>query len=366
MKVIYIAETIGGGVRKHLSLLLEELSNNYEIVVIHGPRVDNAFISQKSVYMNSGIKFYELTCLKRSLSLKNDLLSVLKIYKILKKEKPDVVHCHSSKAGIVGRLAAKMAKTSKIFYTPHSYAFQAKEFSMGKKKLFAQLERLASIFLTTKTFNVSKGEMDEALKWKIDAPEKFEVIYNGLPYIKYSSEERLRKILNLPQKSIIVGNCARISLQKNPDYFIQLAKTVIINHPNIHFVWIGDGNTEEIKEKNKISSNIHFIGFRSDADILIKDFNVFLTTSYYEGLPYSLVEALRAEIPIIATDVTGNNEIVKQGKTGYLIPINDNLLDLELLIFQAMKLNKKYIENEFKNKFTLDRTITLITDNYEN
>lgn len=362
MKIIYIAETIGGGVRKHLSLLLDHLSDKYEIVVIHGKRVDEVFTKEKELYQKEGIKFYQLNYFCRELNLIKDIKAGIAIRKIIKEENPEIVHCHSSKAGILGRFSAKLMGVKKIFYTPHGYAFQSQEFSIVQRRLFATLERFFSRYLTTKTFNVSNGEMYEALKRKIDKEDKFEVIYNGLPDIEYPSNERLRQLLMLPEDSIIIGNCARITSQKNPEYFIKLAKEVVKENANIHFVWIGSGKTTDIEKYNSIHQNIHFMGFRDDSEFLMKDFDVFLTTSNYEGLPYSLVESIRAGVPIIATDVVGNNEVVIPEVTGFLIGMNNETI--LPLINKAMKLDRIEIRNLFLNQYQLSKMISLIVKNY--
>lgn len=361
MKVVYIAETIGGGVRKHLDLLLENLNNKYELVVIHGPRVDDIFKENIKKYQEQGIKVYCLSTFQRKINLKQDILTYHSVSNILKKEKPDIVHCHSSKAGIIGRLAAKIHRVPKIFYTPHGYAFQANEFPKNKRKLFSYIERVASKFLTTMTFNVSNGERKEALIRNIDNVDKFTVIYNGLPNI-ILKKINLRDFLHIPTDSIIIGNCARVASQKNPDYFVDIALKVISENKKYHFVWIGDGPSEVIKKYNDLSENIHFIGFNKDADSLIKDFNVFLSTSYYEGMPYSLIESLRAGVPIIATDVVGNNEIVVENQTGFLLNNDSDIIDL---IRNAMKLNAADIKVQFQQNFSLENMLGKIESYYD-
>lgn len=361
---MYIAETVGGGVRKHLSLLLDELLDKYELVVVHGKRIDEIFLEKKELYAKKGVKFYEINDLQRNLDFKKDIVSFKEIYQVIKKEKPDIVHCHSSKAGILGRIGAKLVHVNKIFYTPHSYAFQATEFSKTKKRFFAHIEKIASKWFTTKSFNVSKGEMIEALNWGIDKPEKFEVIYNGLPtQTNYPPIDK--ESLGIPKDAVVIGNCSRVTLQKNPYYFVNLAQKAISNNDKLHFVWIGDGLQEEIEKYNALSPNIHFIGFRDNAELLMSCFDVFLMTSYYEGLPYVLVEALRAGKPIIATNVVGNNEIVKENKTGYLIPVDEFELDLTSVINRAMQLDEREIRSEFENNFTLEKMIKSIVANYE-
>lgn len=360
MKIVYIAETIGGGVRKHLDLLLENLNNKYELVVIHGPRVDDIFKENIKKYQEQGIKVYCLSTFQRKINLKQDILTYHSVSNILKKEKPDIVHCHSSKAGIIGRLAAKIHRVPKIFYTPHGYAFQANEFSNVKRHLFALLEGITSRIATTMTFTVSKGEKKLAINKHIDCADKFEVIYNGLPNRSFN-RGKLRKLLNISDRAFIVGNCARISIEKNVDLFIKIAQKFLELHPESHFVWIGDG--KGLDEYKKIHPHIHFIGFRDDSDELVADFDVFLTTSLHEGLPYAPIEAIRAEIPVVASDVAGNNEVVIPGVNGYLYPLDDIQKTVQT-IEESVSINKKDIKKDFAKRFLLDNMIQKIEKYY--
>lgn len=355
-----IAETVGGGLRKHLMLLLESLDpTKYQITFIHGPRVDQSFREQQKQLKN--IKWIEITELKRELTPSNDVRSFTKIYKYIRQIQPDIVHCHSSKAGIIGRLAAKKAGVKKIFYTPHGYSFQADEFSPLKRTLFASIERLASHLATTKTFTVSKGEKQLAIDEKIDKPEKFQVIYNGLPNVKNTNEHKLHHLLELPNDTVIYGNCARLSVEKNAPLFVSIAQESLKKYPNEHFVWIGDG--ENLDEYQHIHPNIHFIGYRNDADQLVDEFSGMLFTSKHEGLPYALIEALRSRIPIVATNVAGNNEVVIPNYNGYLFD-SCNVSEAVELLHKVHQISKEDIFNDFENRFSIGSMMKLIEENY--
>lgn len=357
-----ISETIGGGVRKHLLLLLHhlDLSNFSEVILIHGNRYDEIFKEDISQLKEKGIKVVNIPSLVRSLNPREDMKAYRQISKIIKEEHPDIVHCHSSKAGIIGRAAAKRRGVKKVFYTPHGYSFQADEFSSLKRRLFTFIEREASRHATTMTFTVSEGEKQLAIDKEIDCPCKFDVIYNGLPDIQIK-KGKLRSFLGLNEEDMVIGNCARISAQKNVDLFIDIAQSYLRFHPKAHFIWIGDG--ENIEKYNMLHPNIHFIGFRSDSEELVTDFNVFLTTSLYEGLPYASVEALRASVPVVASDVVGNNDIVIPGVNGFLYPLND--VDSAIKAIEKTKLiNKEDIKHDFEQRFSLDKMIEKIEGYY--
>lgn len=361
IKLMFISETMGGGLRKHLMLLLKALNpNKYQIMVIYGPRVDQNFEEEKQKMAH--VQWIEIRELGRSLNFKKDIKSFKKVCAYIKEYNPEVVHCHSSKAGIIGRFAAKLMNVPKIFYTPHGYSFQSAEFSSSKRHLFVWLERMTSMLATTKTFNVSESEKKLALSYHVDKPDKFQVIYNGLPEVPYHETGRLKQLLNLPRESIIYGNCARISEEKNVPLFIDIALHSLKKYPSDHFVWIGSG--DDLEKYQNIHPNIHFIGYRKDADVLVNDFSGMLFTSKHEGLPYALLEALRAGVPIIATDVPGNNEVVIPGYNGYLFDATnvDRAVDL---IHQIQDISQKNIYADFQNRFSIQCMVDMIENNYQ-
>ncbi|MGR5902760.1 glycosyltransferase [Bacillus cereus] len=159
IKITYICESIGGGVRKHLvDILLNIDLQKYDISVIYGgERIDEVFLATKSTLEKKGVVFFQIQSMKRELSIKNDILCLKEIRKILKEIKPDIVHCHSSKAGAIGRIAARTCNIKKIFYTPHAYISQNPFISKKKGILFLGIERILGI-ISSKNIHVSKGE----------------------------------------------------------------------------------------------------------------------------------------------------------------------------------------------------------------
>lgn len=361
-RIMFISETVGGGLRKHLITLLKHLSSEtYEIILIHGPRVDATFTKEKEKCEN--IHFVEISEFCREMNVKKDIYTFNKIRKEIQIFHPDIVHCHSSKAGILGRLAARISGVRKIFYTPHGYSFQADEFSSLQKKIFIFAERIVSRLATTKIFTVSKGERELAIAKHIDVEEKFQIIYNGLPPMSDQHSNRLHNLLGIDSSVKLFGNCARLSDEKNVPLFIEIAKEYLRYNMNAHFVWIGDGN--HLKDYQNIHPNIHFIGYRNDADILISEFDGMLFTSKHEGLPYSLIEALRSGVPIVATDVPGNNEVVIPGINGYLFS-SQNVTEGAQLLNKVSSISKDYIKKDFTERFSLDTMLEAIEQNYLN
>jgi len=371
-KILFISESMGGGLRKHVVQLIENLdSKKFDLYFIHGlDGLDETFINSYS-NLQKRCKMIACPYLVREINFYKDLKSIKFVLKQISIIKPDIVHCHSSKAGAIGRIAAKMKSVNKIFYTPHAYSFLAPEFSNTKRKIFVLIEKYLSKYTTTKTFNVSQGEKVAALSMNLDLEHKFSVIYNGLPNIEFPDKNFLKEKLSLNLEWFVIGNNARLSEQKNPMLFMEIAKKIIAIDHKIHFVWVGEGplldKIESFIMENNLTSNIHLLGFREDSEIIVKAYDIFLLTSEYEGLPYAPIEALRAGVPVLATDVTGNSEVVISEINGYLFNkknIDEAIYYIKNLKKDPLKSNK--IKKEFNAWFSLNKMIEHLTNEYIN
>ncbi|WP_407856505.1 glycosyltransferase [Enterococcus hailinensis] len=363
-KVLLIIEAMGGGGGRHVQDLILNLDQNlFELSVIYSPeRSDTKFLDNLKKYEDKAA-LYECETLTREINLKKDKAAYIYISKKIKDIKPDIVHCHSSKAGVIGRIAAKRHGIKKIFYTPHAYSFLAPEFGGYKKNLFILIEHFLSRYATTQTFCVSKGEKDSAISYKIDKSEKFSVIYNGLPAIELPEKNEVKQQLGLKSTDIVIGNNARLSEQKNPMLFMKIAKELINKNNSYHFIWVGDGplmaDTKRFIQENDIEDNIHLFGYREDSELIVAGYDIFLITSLYEGLPYAPIEAMRAGVPIIATNVVGNQELINQSENGYLIELNE-INNIFEVFKNTFVLQKKSIQVEFERNYSLSRMIDSI------
>lgn len=373
-RILLVSESMGGGLRKHIVQLINNLDKNiFDIYFIHGEEtVDSTFINEYKK-LNEQATIIPCKTLMREMNFKNDLRSLIFILNVISNISPDIVHCHSSKAGVLGRIAAKLKGVKNIFYTPHAYSFLSSEFGNRRKKFFIITEKFLSRYATCKTFCVSKGEKNSAIRLGIDLENKIEVVYNGLPNIQFSNNSDLKTELGLAKDSFIIGNNARLSEQKNPYLFIQIAKEMIKKNSKCHFVWAGDGPlANEIKQiviSNSLESNIHLVGDRNDSEYIVKDYDIFLITSKYEGFPYAPIEALRAKVPVIGTDVNGISEIVMEGINGYLFDQRD--YKKAIAIIEKVFGNKKLLKEEeifasYSERFTQIGMIKKIENFYLN
>lgn len=369
MKKILLIHEASGGCGKHVLDLAEYLDKSkFDITVIYGEeRADNSYLERKK-QIDKRVRFISLKNFVRDVNPRKDLLCFYELNKIIKKSKPDIVHCHSSKAGVLGRIAAKKNAVTKIIYTPHAYAFQAPEVNEINKYIYIIVERLLSKYTTSCTINVSEGERREAIKNKIDKPEKFYVIYNGLPSYKKVNKEQIKDDLRISKDIQIVGTTARIAPQKDPYTFIKIAEEVAKKKKKVIFLYVGDGPLKEDVEimikKDNLQNNVRLLGYRTDCDDLIQIFDTYLLTSVYEGLPYSLIEAIRAGVPVVATNVTGNNEVIINGENGVLFEKGDYVegADAVIKVLNGL-IDQEKIRKSFQ-KFKIETMIKAITDIY--
>lgn len=359
-KIVMIVEAMLGGIRQHVCDIVENLDKEiYEVYLIYSDyRADETF--EKDINrLRKQAKLIKCNAMKRSIG-RDDYTAYKILTKILGKIQPDIVHCHSSKAGIVGRMAARKNKVPLIIYTPNAYAFQSPQISTLKKLPYIFVERFLSRYATSVTINVSKGEMDLAQKYKLDKPEKFILIYNGIRQIELKDKRQIREELGLDENKYYVGVTARCEHQKDPYTFLKIAEKVVLSNEDIEFVYIGDGAMQEgmcewITE-HELNSKIHMLGFRMDAAFIVGALDIYLSTALYEGLPYSMIEAMRAGVPIIATDTVGNNELVFEGINGRMFPIRDVDKACKLILEQYKKnvIKAQDVKSTFEKRFSTE------------
>lgn len=358
-----------GGLRKHIVQLIEHLDQKeFKIYFIHGTQKKDRCFSSNYQQLQMLAKLIPCPTFARNIHLKNDYATYQFLDQQIKSIQPDIVHCHSSKAGDLGRIAAKRNHIEQIFYTPHAYSFLSPEFKQPKKICFIWVERLLSRYATKKTFNVSEEEKMAATKLNLDHSTKFAVIHNGLPDIALPSKKEIKESLGLKETNIVIGNNARLSFQKNPFLFMEIAKKVIQQDDNYHFVWAGDGplfqEGNSFLTKNKLTQNVHLLGERTDSEKIVAGYDKYLITSRYEGLPYSLIEAIRAGVPIIGKKVTGVEEIISNINGGYLLDTQDPQQFAQEILNDEKTGETKQIIELYQKQYSLKQMIQEITKYY--
>ncbi|WP_448377109.1 glycosyltransferase family 4 protein [Fervidobacterium sp.] len=264
-----------------------------------------------------GIKVHIVEDLVREISPVKDIKAFFQLRKIIKQGKYNIVHLHSSKAGVLGRIAAKLSGVPIVVYTVHGW-WGTEQYKGIKRKLFIYAERIAAKFCDKIVF-LCKRELDKAKSWKIGKESQYEIIPNAIVPIVEVQKGKLRKELGIDDSVKIIGNVARLDPPKNPMRFLEIAKLVLSERDDVVFLWIGGSVVDDyygkevqkwLEDNSHLKEKIYFLPFRKDAIQLMADFDVFLLTSDSEGMPLVVLEALALGVPVISTDVGCVNETI--------------------------------------------------------
>ena len=289
--------------------------------------------------------------MNRSISPFNDLISLIQIIKEIKSFSPDIIHTHTSKAGILGRFAALLCGVPIIFHTYHGHVFYG-YLPKAISTIIIAIERFFSVFSTNLIALTPKlkNELKQILRPK--SPEKILSIPLGLELDKYLSTTRKsnhwRKSVNFSEKDFIIGIIARLVPIKNHSLLINSMHKLCQSFPNLHLAIIGDGELrKELESQCKnlnLTNNIHFFGIINNLEEIYSDLDLFVLCSKNEGTPVAIIEALASGCPIASTDVGGVCEILNQWEYGRKLSLEPNqfLEDLSKAISDII--NNKYDE----------------------
>ena len=347
MKIAYLITRLDefGGVQIHIRDLTTWLKNQgHETLVYSGwPGIISDHIKAM------GTPYYEIKNMGRPIQPVKDFKSILELRKYLKKHKPDILSCHSSKAGIVGRLAA-LGLPTQVIFTAHGWAF-TEGVSKKRRTVYKWIEKLAAPFCK-KIITVSEYDRELALNHKICKPEKIVAIHNGMPE-RPAPQRSNDNEKAAPVKMIMV---ARFCEQKDHETLLRaLAK---IKEHNWQVSLCGNGDSlpmQQLAVELDLTDRVDFLGERDDVPELLESHDVFLLITHWEGFPRSIVEAMRAQLPTIATEVAGNGESVNHGETGLLVPhkdadavaqaITELVVDPDKRLAMGQNARKSYEEN---------------------
>jgi glycosyltransferase involved in cell wall biosynthesis len=318
----------------------------YEVTLMSG-LVEDPRQDRKEEIEECGIRHIFIPELVRNINLIKDLTAFLKIYLLLRKEKFDIVHARTSKAGFLGRLAAKLVGVPIIIYTPHGHVFFG-YFSTLKTKIFILLERIASP-LADKIVALTNGEKEDYISYKIASERKLATICSGTDLNKFkelSLDEKLRtkKELRIPENSLVVGTVGRLVPVKGPEFLIEASKIIISKYPDTYFLFAGDGELRQSLEMKArqmgVNKNIIFLGWRDDVPKIISIFDIFVLPSLNEGMGRVLVEAMALHKPIVASRIGGIPDLVSHSKNGFLVPPK-NTMELAKYIMVLLEDRRK-------------------------
>ncbi|MFH1985698.1 MAG: glycosyltransferase family 4 protein [Pseudomonadota bacterium] len=277
----------------------------------------------------NGVQILQFRHLLRRPSPIRDILSFFEIVRVLNRTKPQVLHTHSSKAGVVGRLAAKVTRTPIVIHTPHGHVFYG-HFGAFASKLFLLIERLMDRFTDT-TIALTQGERDDYVKLRVTTSKKLVKIHSGVELDRFSETssniEEMRQAIGLGSLSKVVGTVGWLLPIKGPDILLKAMMLLWTDCPEVHLVFVGKGEMQnELMELSKTSGNadrVHFLGWREDVWSIMPMLDIFVLPSRNEGMGRVIVEAMAAGRPVVASNVGGIPDLVEDGVNGLLFPSED-------------------------------------------
>lgn len=324
IRILQVLEATIGGTKRHLLDLCALLDPEQFHITVACPTIrsephgDTSFVSD---LLEAGISVEPVPLVRRIHPIE-DARSLWKLIRIVRRGRYDIIHAHSSKAGFIGRQAALFDSRARVVYSPHGFYFLNFE-NRFKLTVFKFIERLAGLS-TDMLIALSRGEREAALREKIVAPKRLQLIENGIAQVANVPRNEARSLLGVAQDIPVVGTISRFTPQKAPMDIIEAVASLIQGRSNLQFLWFGDGELRQEVEaeiaRRGLGANIRLLGYRSDARSLLPALDVFILASRWEGLPYTIMETMDAGVPVVATDVIGTQDFIDSGRNGVLIP----------------------------------------------
>lgn len=318
MKVLHIGN-LKGGVDICIRNILTYLSSDFEFVVVNGADDRN------KPYVRNGqeVRSYKISMF-RPISFSKDINALIQAVKILKKEKPDLVHCHSAKGGVIGRVAAFLTGYKSV-YTPHAFSFLSSENKRNKTiyRFFEKITRLNSCLI-----GCSESERLLGIQQVGYPEEKAFAWTNSIPAIQV---ERIKRPEGIAAEEKYLVTIARPCYQKNPMFMVEVMKLLHEQLPDVKLYVLGAdfyspllGDLKQRIEDCGLKDTIKVLPWISHDEAMgyLKYAQLYLSTSIYEGLPIAVLEAMALGKAVVASDVIGNRDCVKEGITGCLLPLD--------------------------------------------
>ncbi len=369
-----ITRLVHGGAQENTILTIVWLKNKYDNLLIggiHDTRRGNILDQVKN---KDQVKTIVIPELRNTINPYYLLTALIKLFLIIKKNKFDIVHTHSTHAGIIGRIAAKLAGTPIILHTIHGLSFHEKLHPVERFIAWGG-ENFVSYF-TDKILSVSQVMIEKSINARIAKREKFVLVRSGFDF-KYKNIDPnyLKNKIGIKNKNPIVMKICGLVPLKGCEDFIEVARRVYLNNKKVTFVLVGDGELKPFLEKKiqelELNDTFLFAGkFESDViyDVIkLADFVVHL--SYREGLARVIPQSLACGKPVIAYDVDGANEVINQ-KNGFLIDEGD--IDSAVITVEKLLNDNKLLKkltgvsvNIIKNEFSVKKMVNDIDEAYQ-
>ncbi|MCK5286108.1 MAG: glycosyltransferase family 4 protein [Candidatus Pacebacteria bacterium] len=370
-KIIYfITKANWGGAQKYVFDLASEMTgrDDYEVLVAYG----KPFGELSKKLKETGIQTIKIEGLERDVNLFSEFKVAKNLWKVLKEEKPDIIHLNSPKIGGLGAFLGRLANIDRIIYTAHGWTFNEKRplWQIILIKYFSWV----TILLSHKTIVLAKKEYKQVIDWFFVNDKKLVQIYNGIKPIYFlNKEEAENKLTKILDDDLVVGTITELHKNKGLKYGIKAFKKLVRRNNKLKFIIIGEGEEREYLEKKikkyDLENNVYLVGEIENASQYLKAFDIFLLPSIKEGFPFVLLEAGLAKLPVIATEVGGIPELISDGENGILIgeKEEDEIEDALEKLIKDENLRNKLSENLYtkvKEKFSFETMVENTKDLY--
>jgi glycosyltransferase involved in cell wall biosynthesis len=385
VKVIHIITRLdmGGSAQNTLDTCLNLNHSKYDVYLIHGLSLESEMTQKERSTVAKriakaklrGVKVITLDTLVRQIDIIKDLKTFFSLWRIMRHAKPIIVHTHTSKAGLLGRLSAWFAGIPLIVQTPHGHVFYGHFGSLGSK-FFLLLEKLAAR-LTDRLVALTEQERMDYVKFAVAPSSKLLTIHSGVKLDRYLNgqfdEIRKREFLGFTEHDLVIGFVGWLLPIKGVMHLLKAMEIICNKYPHARLVYVGKGELEkDLKaetERLGLTANVKFLGWRDDVEKIMPLFDIFVLPSLNEGMGRVLVEAMAAARPVVASEVGGIPDLVKPGENGILVPPGNTqalAAGIMQLIDQPKKAKKMgQLGRRLSRNYMLETMIQKIEDLYE-
>jgi len=331
----------GGAQENTLATVAGIHGRGWESALVTGPALGPEG-SLEPECLAAGVRLIHVPELVREISPGDDLRALERLTALFRSERPHLVHTHTSKAGILGRIAARRARVPAVIHTPHGHVFHSYEGGL-KSRLFIHAERFCAP-KADRLIALTETERREHLEVGVGREAQWAIIHSGVDFAPFEAARGLRETvraeLGLAPGTTVLGCVARLVQIKGQTHLIDAFARLAAGRPDLHLLLIGDGDLrEELIAQARgaglsvrlhpepaspsTGGTVHFLGLRRDVPRLLSATDLFVLPSLNEGMGRVLVEAMALELPCVATNVSGIPDVVADGVTGLLVPPRD-------------------------------------------
>lgn len=356
-----IGDSKFGGDTVYMFVLAEMAREEGAIVEVCSTTPETLVVAEKM-----GFYVRAIPRINREIHLWKDIKALFLMIRLCRQKQYDLVHTHTSKGGVVGRIGARIAGVPIVIHTIHGFSFHV-ESSWFQRRIYSTIERVAGYFCDL-AISVNDEDRICAINDKILPKSKVITIKNGVDQKRFNKSfdrNQYRNTIGVSPNQVLVGTLSRFSEQKDPLTFIHAAEIITRTHSNVKFIFAGEGPMmEEMRKEISIrglEENVILPGFLASPENCIRSLDIFVTTALYEGLPIALIEAMCVGLPIVATNVKGNRECVDEN-SALLVNAKDtasvaNAIETLIKNKEISASLAKGAKEKFNNEFSQERMV---------